>query len=87
MENVIEIQVTTNFVNPSYPGFDSNTGYCSFNLRLHSDVCQVVKIMIIFLRHGEDIHGDDFHYNDSIHEDNDTQWWNTKHIAPIYSYN
>ena len=59
MENVIEIQVTTNFVNPSYPGFDSNTGSCSFNLRLHSDVCQVVKIMIISLRHGEDIHGED----------------------------
>ena len=59
METVIEIQVTTNFVNPSYPGFDSNTGSCSFNLRLHSDVCQVVKIMIISLRHGEDIHGED----------------------------
>ena len=39
--------MTTNFVNPSYPGFDSNTGPCSFKLRLHSDVCQVVKIIIV----------------------------------------
>ena len=41
------MKVTTNFVNPSYPGFDSNTGPCSFKLRLHSDVCQVVKIIIV----------------------------------------
>ena len=38
-------KVTTNFVNPSYPGFDSKTGSCSFNLRLHSDVCQVMLMM------------------------------------------
>ena len=41
------MKVTTNFVNPSYPGFNSNTGPCSFKLRLHSDVCQVVKIIIV----------------------------------------
>ena len=41
------MKVTTNFVNPNYPGFDSNTGPCSFKLRLHSDVCQVVKIIIV----------------------------------------
>lgn len=41
------MKVTTNFVNPSYPGFDSNTGPCSFKLRLHSDVCQVVMIIIV----------------------------------------
>jgi len=33
--------VTTNFVNPSYPGYDSSTGACKFHLVLHSDVCQV----------------------------------------------
>ena len=41
------MKVTTNFVNPSYPGFDSNTGPCSFKLRLHSDVCQVAMIIIV----------------------------------------
>ena len=44
------MKVTTNFVNPSYPGFDSNTGPCSFKLRLHSDVCQVVVITIVRMR-------------------------------------
>lgn len=33
--------VTTNFVNPSYPGYDSSKGTCQFHLVLHSDVCQV----------------------------------------------
>ena len=33
--------VTTNFVNPSYPDYDSSTGSCQFHLVLHSDVCQV----------------------------------------------
>lgn len=33
--------VTTNFVNPSYPGYDSSAGICTFHLVLHSDVCQV----------------------------------------------
>ena len=33
--------VTTNFVNPSYPGYDSETGTCTFHLVLHSGVCQV----------------------------------------------
>ena len=33
--------VTTNFVNPSYPGYDSSSGTCQFHLVLHSDVCQV----------------------------------------------
>jgi len=33
--------VTTNFVNPSYPGYDTSTGICRFHLVLHSDVCQV----------------------------------------------
>jgi len=33
--------VTTNFVNPAYPGYDSSTGSCKFHLVLHSDVCQV----------------------------------------------
>ena len=33
--------ITTNFVNPSYPGYDSNTGLCKFYLILNSGVCQV----------------------------------------------
>jgi len=33
--------VTTNFVNPNYPGYDSSEGICQFHLVLHSDVCQV----------------------------------------------
>ncbi len=32
--------MTTNFVNPSYPGTDSTTGECKFYLVLNSDVCQ-----------------------------------------------
>ena len=33
--------ITTNFVNPSYPEYDSNTGDCNFFLILNSGVCQV----------------------------------------------
>ena len=33
--------MTTNFVNPSYPNTDSDTGQCKFYLVLNSNVCQV----------------------------------------------
>ena len=33
--------ITTNFVNPSYPDYDTATGQCKFYLILNSGVCQV----------------------------------------------
>ena len=54
-------------MNPSYPGFDSKTGSCLFNLRLHSDVCQVAMVMMTVV-HGND--GDDGH-DDDDHKDDD----------------
>ena len=40
MSKRIILGMTTNFVNPSYPGTDSTTGECKFYLVLNSDVCQ-----------------------------------------------
>ena len=40
--------MTTNFVNPSYPGTDSTTGECKFYLVLNSDVCQVRLVELYF---------------------------------------
>ena len=33
--------MTTNFINPSYPQYDSEAGNCKFYLVLNSNVCQV----------------------------------------------
>ena len=41
LTKLIILGMTTNFVNPSYPGTDSTTGECKFYLVLNSDVCQV----------------------------------------------
>ena len=43
MSKRIILGMTTNFVNPSYPGTDSTTGECKFYLVLNSDVCQVIQ--------------------------------------------
>ena len=46
MKNILGM--TTNFVNPSYPGTDSTTGECKFYLVLNSDVCQVSLAELLY---------------------------------------
>ena len=48
LTNLIILGMTTNFVNPSYPGTDSTTGECKFYLVLNSDVCQVSLAELFF---------------------------------------
>ena len=48
LTNLINLGMTTNFVNPSYPGTDSTTGECKFYLVLNSDVCQVSLAELFF---------------------------------------